>query len=216
VAGLFVTLEGPEGSGKTVVAKRLAAELGRRGHPVVLTREPGGTPLGERVREILLGRASGELAIDPRADALLFNAARAQLVADVIRPALAADRVVLCARFADSTLAYQGYGAGLPIIELRALASVATAGLEPDLTILLDVDPEVGIRRKIAGARNRFESIDLDFHRRVRAGFLELAREESGRWRVVDSSRHIDQVFEEVAALVLAEIAAGVARSRGA
>jgi dTMP kinase len=206
VAGLFVTLEGPEGSGKTVVAKRLAAELGRRGHSAVLTREPGGTPLGERVREILLGRASGELAIDPRADALLFNAARAQLVAEVIQPALAAGKVVLCARFADSTLAYQGYGAGMPIEDLRDLARVATGGLEPDLTILLDVDPELGIGRKAAEARNRFESIDLAFHRRVRAGFLALAGEAPDRWRVVDSSRHIDRVFEDAAALVLAAL----------
>ena len=200
-----MTLEGPEGSGKTVVAKRLAAELGsrgQRGQRVVLTREPGGTRLGERVREILLGRA--DLGIDARADALLFNAARAQLVAEVVRPALNAGATVVCARFADSTLAYQGYGAGLPIGELRDLARVATGGLEPDLTILLDVDPELGIKRKAAGTRNRFESIDLDFHRRVRAGFLELAAAEPKRWRVVDSSRHIDRVFDDVRALVLA------------
>jgi dTMP kinase len=198
---LFVTLEGPEGSGKTVVARRLAEELSRRGHRVVLTREPGGTRLGERVRELLLGRA--DLGIDPRSDALLFNAARAQLVAEVIRPALDGGQVVVCARFADSTLAYQGYGAGLPILDLRAIATVATGGLEPDMTILLDVDPETGIRRKAPGARNRFESIDLAFHRRVRAGFLELAAEEPDRWRLVDSSRHIDRVFDDVLALVL-------------
>ncbi len=197
-----MTLEGPEGSGKTVVAKRLAAELGSRGQRVVLTREPGGTRLGERVREILLGRA--DLGIDPRADALLFNAARAQLVAEIVRPALGAGATVVCARFADSTLAYQGYGAGMPIDELRGLARVATGGLDPDLTILLDVDPELGIQRKAAGTRNRFESIDLDFHRRVRAGFLELAAAEPQRWRVVDSSRHIDRVFDDVRTLVLA------------
>jgi dTMP kinase len=202
-----VTLEGPEGSGKTVVARRLSEELQRRGRRVVLTREPGGTRLGERVREILLGRQ--DLGIDPRADALLFNAARAQLVADVVRPALERGDVVLCARFADSTLAYQGYGAGLPIAELRSIADVATGGLEPDLTILLDVDPEVGIRRKAPGARNRFESIDLDFHRRVRDGFRTLAREAPERWRVVDSSRHIDRVFEDALALVMSELATG-------
>jgi dTMP kinase len=206
VSGLFVTIEGPEGSGKTVVARRLAEELARRGRRVVLTREPGGTRLGERVREVLLGRA--DLQIDPRADALLFNAARAQLVAEVVRPALAAGAIVLCARFADSTLAYQGYGAGLPIDELRDLARVATGGLEPDLTVLLDVDPEIGIRRKAPGARNRFESIDLEFHRRVREGFLALAAEEPGRWRLVDSSRQIDRVFDDVLALVGAEIGA--------
>ena len=196
-----MTLEGPEGSGKTVVAKRLAAELAQRGHRVALTREPGGTRLGERVREILLGRADLEIA--PLADALLFNAARAQLVAEVVRPALSAGSIVLCARFADSTLAYQGHGAGLPILDLRALATVATGGLDPDLTILLDVDPETGIRRKAPGARNRFEAIDLEFHRRVRQGFLELAGDAPDRWRVVDSSRHIDRVFEDTLAVVL-------------
>jgi dTMP kinase len=207
VKGLFVTIEGPEGSGKTVVARRLAAELTARGRVVRLTREPGGTRLGERVREILLGRA--DLGIGPRADALLFNAARAQLVQEVISPALQAGEVVVCARFVDSTLAYQGYGAGLPVGELRALASVATGGLEPDLTILLDVDPETGIRRKTAEARNRFETFDLAFHRRVREGFLELAREEPGRWRVVDSTRHIDRVFGDVLAIVLEAAGSG-------
>lgn len=194
--GLFITLEGPEGSGKTVIAQRLAEELGRRGHQVRLTREPGGTRLGERVREILLGRA--DLRIAARADALLFNAARAQLVAEVVRPAIEAGEVVLCARFADSTLAYQGYGAGLPLEELRSIAAVATGGLSPDLTILLDVDPETGISRKAAGSRNRFETFDLAFHRRVRDGFLDLARAEPERWRVVDSNRPIDPVFADV------------------
>ena len=151
VTGRFITLEGPEGAGKTVLARRLAEALAGRGHTVRLTREPGGTPLGERVRAMLLERSAGDLAIDARADALLFNAARAQLVAEVIRPALEAGEVVLCARFADSTLAYQGYGAGLPIDELRAIAEVATGGLAPDLTVLLDVDPEVGLRRKAPG-----------------------------------------------------------------
>ncbi len=173
-----------------------------RGHAVRLTREPGGTTLGERLRSILLTRGdSGETGtrIDPRADALLFNAARAQLVSEVIRPALEAGEVVLCARFTDSTLAYQGYGAGLPIVELRAIASVATGGLEPDRTILLDVAPDVGMRRKAPDAHNRFESsFDLDFHRRVRDGFLDLARQEPDRWRVIDSTRHVDRVFDDV------------------
>lgn len=208
MAGTFITLEGPEGAGKTVLARRLAEALTLSGHVVRLTREPGGTPLGERVRDLLLERSSGDLAIDARADALLFNAARAQLVAEVIRPALEAGEVVLCARFADSTLAYQGYGAGLPIDELRAIADVATGGLVPNLTVLLDVDPEVGLRRKAPGARNRFEaSFDLDFHRRVRAGFLELAGQEPERWRVVDSSRHVDRAFDDLIEVVLAALA---------
>lgn len=198
-----MTLEGPEGSGKTVVARRLVEELARRGVRAQLTREPGGTKLGERVREILLGRATGELALDPRADALLFNAARAQLVAEVIRPALDAGDVVVSARYADSTLAYQGYGAGLPIAELRSIAAVATGGLQPDLTILMDVEPEIGIGRKSGAARNRFEAFDMAFHRRVREGFRRLAAEEPARWRVVDSNGHIDRAYEGVLAAVL-------------
>jgi dTMP kinase len=207
VKGLFVTLEGPEGAGKTVIARRLVAELERRGRVVVSTREPGGTRLGERLRGILLehgGDAEGA-SVDPRADALLFNAARAQLVAEVIRPALERGEVVVCARFADSTLAYQGYGAGLPIPELRAIAAVATGGLTPDLAILLDVPPEVGLGRKTGASRNRFESsFDLAFHERVRAGFLVLAGEEPARFRVIDSARHIDAVTPDVIDTVLA------------
>ncbi len=199
--GRLITLEGPEGAGKTVLAKRLVEELMRRGYRVRSTREPGGTHLGERLRSILLehGGAADAAPVDPRADALLFNAARAQLVAEVIRPALNAGEVVLCARFTDSTLAYQGYGAGLPIDELRALASVATGGLAPDRTILLDVPPAIGLGRKTGASRNRFESsFDLAFHERVRAGFLDLARQEPDRFRIVDSSRRIEAVAPDV------------------
>jgi len=208
VPGRFITLEGPEGAGKTLMAERLAGALRARGLEVRLTREPGGTRLGEQVRSIVLARAQdGDEAIDARADALLFNAARAQLVAEVIRPALAAGEVVVCARFADSTLAYQGYGAGLPIAELRSVAGVATGGLSPDLTILLDVAPEVGLARKADDARNRFESgFDVEFHRRVRSGFLDLAREEPRRWRVIDGYRDAEAVFADVLAAVLAAL----------
>src|SRR6266550_2223555 len=143
----FITLEGPEGAGKTLQAERLVGALDARGHRARLTREPGGTDLGEQIRSIVLARAEGSGGIDARADALLFNAARAQLVSEVIKPALAAGEIVVCARFADSTLAYQGYGAGLPIDELRQLADVATGGLVPDRTVLLDVAPEVGLAR---------------------------------------------------------------------
>ncbi|HEY8239017.1 MAG TPA: dTMP kinase [Candidatus Limnocylindrales bacterium] len=209
MSGLFITLEGPEGGGKTVIAKRLVEELTRRGHVVRSTREPGGTRLGERVRGIVLEQSADDraAAIDRRADALLFNAARAQLVAEVIRPALDRGEVVLCARYADSTLAYQGYGAGLPLDELRALAAVATGDLKPDLTILLDVPPEIGIGRKTGASRNRFESsFDLAFHERVRAGFLALAGQEPDRFRVIDSSRRIGAVIPEVVAAVLAAL----------
>ena len=200
MAGRFITLEGPEGAGKTLQSRRLVDALGARGRRARLTREPGGTALGEQIRSIVLAReADGAAEIEARADALLFNAARAQLVAEVIRPALASGEVVVCARYGDSTLAYQGYGAGLPMAELRAVADLATGGLTPDLTILLDVSPEVGLRRKAEESRNRFEAaFDLDFHRRVRAGFLELAGAEPGRWRVLDAERDAEAVFDEV------------------
>ena len=205
--GRFITLEGPEGAGKTVLAKRLVGELERRGRVVVSTREPGGTRLGERLRSILLSQRAdeGEAPVDPRADALLFNAARAQLVAEVIRPALERGAVVLCARFTDSTLAYQGYGSGLPIDQLRSVAAVATGGLVPDVTVLLDVPPAIGLGRKTDASRNRFDaSFDLAFHARVRAGFLALAGAEPGRFRVIDSARPIDVVAREVIAAVVA------------
>ena len=206
VAGKLITLEGSEGAGKTLHAGRLAEALAARGHRARLTREPGGTRLGEQIRSIVLARGSdGGESIDARADALLFNAARAQLVAEVIQPALAAGEIVVSARFADSTLAYQGYGAGLPLDDLRAIASVATGGLMPDLTILLDVSPEVGLGRKADEARNRFEAaFDLDFHRRVRDGFLELAGQEPARWRIVDAGRDADAVFADVVGAALA------------
>ena len=211
--GRFLTLEGPEGAGKTVLAERLADALAADGADVVLTREPGGTRLGERLRDILLARDS--VAIDPLVDALLFNAARAQLVAEVIRPALEAGRVVVCARFADSTLAYQGFGAGVDIDALRELAAVATGGLTPVRTILLDLPAEAGLRRKAPDDHTRFEAaFDLEFHRRVRAGFLELARREPARFAIVDAGRAIDAVFADVlaeAADVLRSPRAGVA-----
>lgn len=197
--GLFITFEGPEGSGKTLQAERLVDELEADGNRARLTREPGGTPLGEQIRSIVLAAVEGRAAIDPMADALLFNAARAQLVAEVIRPALAAGEIVVCARFADSTLAYQGYGAGAPLMQLKAVEEAATGGLVPDLTILLDVPPEVGLARKVEASRNRFEAaFDLEFHRRVREGFLELARQEPDRWRVIDATRDGEAVFADV------------------
>ena len=197
--GLFITLEGPEGAGKTLQAERLADALKADGHAVRLTREPGGTRLGEQIRSIVLAATQGGGAIEPVADALLFNAARAQLVAEVIRPALAAGEIVICARYADSTLAYQGYGAGVPLEDLKSVEEAATGGLVPDLTILLDVPPEVGLARKADASRNRFEAaFDLEFHRRVRDGFLDLARQQPERWRVIDATRDADAVFDDV------------------
>jgi len=192
--GLFLTFEGPEGAGKTTQAERLRDRLRDRGLPVVLLREPGGTSLGEAIRELLLTSRGAEAAIAPRADAFLFNAARAQLMDECLEPALAAGTTVICTRFTDSTLAYQGYGMGLPLDELRTMADIATGGVGPDLTLLLDLPAEVGLARK-RGEETRFEAdFDLAFHRRVRDGFLALAAQEPARWAVIDATRPPDEV----------------------
>lgn len=201
--GWFITIEGPEGAGKTTQASVLATHLMTVGIDVRVTREPGGTWLGERLREVLLARTDSVAPTDPLTDALLFNAARRQLVTEVVRPALAAGRTILCARFADSTLAYQGYGAGVSLERLRALEEAATDGLKPDLTILLDIPVEDGLARKAPGDVTRFEAeFDLAFHRRVRDGFLALAAAEPDRFAVVDARRPADQVALAVAAAV--------------
>lgn len=202
-AGRFITIEGPDGAGKTTQAERLAAHLREAGGDVLLTREPGGTWLGERIRELLLARSDAAAATDPVTDAILFNAARRQLVTDVIEPALAQGRTVVCARYADSTLAYQGFGAGVPLDRLRALQALATDGLEPDLTILLDLPVEAGLERKAPGDVTRFEAeFDLAFHRRVREGFLALAVASPSRFVVIDASRPTDDVATAVNAAV--------------
>ncbi|MFL5675430.1 MAG: dTMP kinase [Chloroflexota bacterium] len=199
--GWFITLEGPEGAGKTTQAAALAAHLAGRGIDVHLTREPGGTWLGERLRDVLLARTPSAARTDALTDALLFNAARRQLVTEVIRPALAAGRSVLCARFADSTLAYQGYGGGVPLDRLRALEDAATDGLRPDLTILLDLPVEAGLARVAPDDITRFEAeFDLPFHRRVRDGFLALAAAEPERFAVLDATRPADEVAADAAA----------------
>lgn len=198
--GWFITIEGPEGAGKTTQAAALAKHLVEAGLDVHVTREPGGTWLGERLREVLLARTDSVAPTDPLTDALLFNAARRQLVAEVIRPALVSGRTILCARFADSTLAYQGFGAGIPLERLLALEAAATDGLKPDLTILLDVPVEEGLARKAPGDLTRFEAeFDLAFHRRVREGFLALAAAEPGRFAVIDASRPSGDVAAAVA-----------------
>ncbi|TFG68667.1 MAG: dTMP kinase [Thermomicrobiales bacterium] len=199
--GWFITIEGPEGAGKTTQAVALARHLERSGLDVHLTREPGGTWLGERIREVILARTDADATTDPLTDALLFSAARRQLVSEVIRPALAVGQTILCVRFADSTLAYQGYGAGIPLAQLRDLERAATDGLRPDLTILLDLPIEDGLARKAPEEVTRFEAeFDLAFHRRVRAGFLDLAESEPDRFVVVDASEPAEQVAAAAAA----------------
>ena len=185
--GLFITLEGPDGSGKSSLLPRLAAVLRTRGCDVVTTREPGSTPLGEQMRRLVLDT---EPRIDRtgRADALLFAASRAQHVAEVIEPALVRGAVVICDRYADSSLAYQGAGSGVPMDELRAVQHFATGGLVPDLTILLDLPVEAGLGRK-ADEVTRFEAYqDLAYHERVRAAFLGFAAAEPDRYVIVDAT----------------------------
>jgi dTMP kinase len=189
VRGWFITIEGPEGAGKTTQAAAMAKHLVDAGLDVHVTREPGGTWLGERLRQVLLARTGSTAPTDPLTDALLFNAARRQLVTEVIRPGLDAGRTVVCVRFADSTLAYQGFGAGIGLERLRVLEGTSTDGLKPDLTILLDLPVEEGLARKAPGDVTRFEvEFDLAFHRRVRDGFLALAAAEPGRFVVLDAS----------------------------
>ena len=207
--GRFITIEGPEGSGKTTQAERLVARLGDDGHRVLLTREPGGTRLGEQLRAILLARSDDEQPTDPLTDALLFEAARRHLVRHVIRPALADGVTVVCARYADSTLAYQGFGAGVPLATLRAVDAGATDGLVPDRTILLDLPVEEGLARKAPDDLTRFEADhDLAFHRRVRDGFLALAAAEPARWVVLDARRPLDDVTEAMVAAIAPRIGA--------
>ncbi|CAN5262132.1 dTMP kinase [soil metagenome] len=200
--GVFITLEGPDGAGKSSQAELLAADLREAGLTVVLTREPGGSTLGERIRQVLLDNQSKQH--HPLADALLFNAARRQLVSEIIEPALAAGAVVICDRFADSTLAYQGFAGRVPLATLRQIAEYATSGLRPVRTVLLDLPPDAGLARRAHGPADgltRFEldpAHDLGFHQRVRDGYLQLASEEPDRWRVVDAARDSEQVARDV------------------
>lgn len=193
--GCFITFEGPEGGGKTTQIRLLAQWLADQGHAVVTTREPGGTRIGDAVRGILLNPAHTEMR--PEAEILLFSAARAQIVGEVIRPHLARGGIVLCDRFADSTLAYQGYGRQLDLTALRQITAFATGGLTPDLTVCLDLPVLEGLRRKQSGDLaewNRMEREQLAFHERVRQGYLALAAAEPQRWLVVDASQPIGAI----------------------
>ncbi|RRD71707.1 MULTISPECIES: dTMP kinase [unclassified Desulfovibrio] len=197
---MFVTFEGIEGAGKSTAISHLAEFLREQGHDPVCTREPGGSVLGRSLRSLLLDARTGVLS--SRAELFLFLADRAQHLAEVVRPALEAGQVVLCDRYTDSTLAYQGYGRGLDIEQLRSLDQMATGGLKPDLTLLLDVPVRCGLER--AGERNkalgtvvaegRFDAESLDFHERVRAGYLALAAEEPDRFAIVQAAESPEDI----------------------
>lgn len=209
--GLFITIEGPEGSGKSTQARLLCDHLRRRGLPVLHSREPGGTGVAEAVRRVLL-RPEGRVA--PATELFLYEAARAQHVAEVVAPALARGRAVVCERYTDATEAYQGYGRGLPLADIRLLNRVATGGLVPDLTLLLDAPSAEGLRRargleKRLASRarrtvggDRLEREPLAFHRRVRRGYLALARRDPKRFRVIPWRAGVDRVASAVAAAV--------------
>ena len=193
MAGLFVTFEGGEGSGKSTQIARLAARVRAAGHEPVVTREPGGTPLAERIRELLLDPSHQPA---PWTEAFLMEAARAELAARVVHDALDRGRVVLCDRHADSTLAYQGGGRGLDLDALARMNALATGGRTPDLTLLYDVDPGVGLARRAQGASplDRLDGESLEFHRRVRERFLALARSEPRRFVVLDATQPADEL----------------------
>jgi dTMP kinase len=186
---MFITLEGPDGSGKTTQVKPLVDFLESEGYPIFAAREPGGTSIGDQVREILM-RLDNK-SMDPRTETLLFCAARAQLVSEVVRPQLAGGKIVLLDRYADSTLAYQGYGHQHDLEQIRKLLQFATGGLKPDLTLLLDIDSQEGLRRRQIGGGewNRLDDYQLELHKRVREGYLQMARAEPSRWVVVDASQ---------------------------
>ena len=203
---MFITLEGPEGSGKTSHIKPLTEWLTAQGYKVFATREPGGTNIGEQIRAVIHDLKNTEM--HPRTETLLYQAARAQIVEQVIKPLLAAGEIVISDRYYDSTIAYQGYGHRQNLDEVRALVKYATGGLTPDLTILLDVDVEVGLKRKKQNnvEWNRMDAYEVEFYSRVRAGYLEMVKQEPKRWVVVDASRSWDEVQEELRKIIEAKV----------
>jgi len=204
---MFITLEGPEGSGKTSQIPILADHIRELGYEVLLTREPGGTFIGDQIRNVLV--SLDNKALTPQAETLLFLAARAQLVREVIQPALARGVVVLSDRYADATLAYQGYGHGVDLDSLKQLLTFATGGLQPDLKILLDIEVENGLRRKTdCGEWNRLDAYSVAFHERVRNGYHSLASSEPEKWVVVNADRERDLVQADLRKAVEAALSA--------
>lgn len=208
---MFITFEGLDGSGKTTQVRLTAAHLREMGYEVLLTREPGGTAIGDQIREVL--HSLDNTAMHPTTELLLYNASRAQLVAEVLRPHLASGGLVLCDRFYDSTLAYQGYGHQLNLDSLRAIIDFATGGLRPDLTIFLDITPEDGLtRRKQASLFgeewNRLDDMELAFHRRVYHGYEALIQAEPQRWLRIDALQPVEQIQAAIRQKITAHIMA--------
>ena len=203
---MFITFEGPEGSGKSSIIPKLSDFLIESGFDVLTTREPGGTAIGDEIRNTLLNLKN--LEMHPVTETLLFQASRAQHVNQIIKPALAEGKVILCDRYADSTMAYQGYGHQRDLEPISQLISYATSNLKPDLTILLDLEVELGLKRRSGDSDNwnRLDAKELAFHKRVRAGYLQMVSDEPERWVVVDASRQLDDVLEEVKRIVIQKL----------
>ena len=203
---MFITLEGPEGSGKTSHIPSLVEYLREKGHVVFPTREPGGTSISEQIRDILHDIKNTEM--HPRTETLLYQAARAQIVEQVIKPRLSAGEIVLSDRYYDSTIAYQGYGHQQDLEQIRALVKYATGGLIPDLTILLDLDVEVGLKRKKKNGEewNRMDAHEVAFYQRVRRGYLEMVKSEPQRWVIVNSDQKWESVQEELRKVIMGRL----------
>ena len=203
---MFITLEGPEGSGKTSHIPPLVDYLREKGYTVFPTREPGGTSIGEQIREVIHDLKNVEM--HPRTETLLYQAARAQIVEQVFKPRLESGEIVISDRYYDSTIAYQGYGHQQDLEQVRALVKYATGGLAPDLTVLLDVDVEEGLaRKKQNGAEwNRMDAQDIEFYGRVRMGYLEMVQAEPDRWVVVDAGQTWNKVQEELRGVIVEKL----------
>jgi dTMP kinase len=212
---LFVTFEGPDGSGKTTQIRLLRVYLREKGYPVCQTREPGGTSIGDQIRQVL--HDTTNTGMQATTEILLYSASRAQLVEEVIRPALARGQIVLCDRYAESTLAYQGYGRQLDLGILKAITAFATGGLQPDLIVYLDIPVEEGLRRRRRAHEieedewNRMDQQAVDFYRRVRQGYLHLADEEPRRWLIVDAGQSVEAIQASIRQAVLSRLAANPA-----
>jgi len=202
--GYFITFEGGEGSGKSTQVKLLADHLRAQGHDVVLTREPGGTPEAEKIRELLVRNDGGNWS--PLEECLLLFAARAHHIRTLIKPALEAGKIIISDRFTDSTRAYQGYGLGVALDKIEALNNDCLEGFKPDLTLLLDIDVKDGLARSTRrladeqSSEDRYENLDLDFHEKLRAGFLDMAEREPGRFRVIDADKSVDEIADKITA----------------
>lgn len=199
--GIFISFEGIEGTGKTIQSKLLYEYLIKKGYKVILTGEPGGTQIGEKIRELLL--SIEHKGMTPLAELLLYNASRAQHIQEVILPAMSKGAIVITDRFTDSTVAYQGYGRGIDLNIINSIKKMVAAGLQPDITILLDLDVEVGLRRNRGiNKTDRLELEDVEFHKRVRNGYLEIAAKEPERIKLRDASKSIKQVQNKIIKII--------------